>query len=38
MLTLKSTYLSFHSFIADIYIVPLQVGLLRSAPNPSVAE
>src|SRR6218665_1365070 len=24
-----------HSFIADIYIAPLQVGLLRSAPNPS---
>src|SRR6218665_805249 len=23
-----------HSFIADIYIAPLQVGLLRSAPNP----
>jgi len=21
-----------HSFIADIYIAPLQVGLLRSAP------
>ena len=28
----------FHSFIADIYIAPLQVGLLRSAPNPSAAE
>jgi len=27
-----------HSFIADIYITPLQVGLLRSAPNPSAAE
>jgi len=27
-----------HSFIADIYIVPLQVGLLRSAPSPSVAK
>ena len=27
-----------HSFIADIYIAPLQVGLLRSAPNPSAAE
>src|SRR6218665_1372364 len=26
------------SFIADIYIAPLQVGLLRSAPNPSAAE
>src|SRR6218665_441689 len=24
-----------HSFIADICIAPLQVGLLRSAPNPS---
>jgi len=23
-----------HSFIADIYIVPLQVGLIRSAPKP----
>ena len=27
-----------HSFIADIYIAPLQVGLLRSAPNLSAAE
>ena len=27
-----------HAFIADIYIAPLQVGLLRSAPNPSEAE
>jgi len=27
-----------HSFIADIYIAPLQVGLLRSAPNPSASE
>jgi len=27
-----------HSFIAEIYIAPLQVGLLRSAPNPSAAE
>ena len=27
-----------HSFIADICIAPLQVGLLRSAPNPSAAE
>ena len=27
-----------HSFIADIYIAPLSVGLLRSAPNPSAAE
>ena|SRR6218665_980450 len=26
------------SFIADIYIAPLQVGLLRSAPNPNTAE
>src|SRR6218665_30191 len=24
-----------HSFIADIYIAPLQVGLLISDPNPS---
>ena len=30
--TLRPTYR--HSFIADIYIAPLQVGLLRSAPNP----
>ena len=30
--------LSIHSFIADIYIAPLQVGLLRNAPNPSAAE
>jgi len=29
---------SIHSFIADIYIAPLQVGLLRSTPNPSTAE
>ena len=27
-----------HSFIADIYIAPLQVGLLRSAPSPSAAK
>src|SRR6218665_3251721 len=27
-----------HSFIANIYISPLQVGLLRSVPNPSAAE
>jgi len=27
-----------HSFIANIYIAPLQVGLLRSAPNSSTAE
>jgi len=27
-----------HSFIADIYIAPLQVELLRSAPNPSAPE
>jgi len=27
-----------HSFIANIYIAPLKVGLLRSAPNPSAAE
>jgi len=27
-----------HSFIADIYIAPLPVGLLRRAPNPSMAE
>ena len=27
-----------HSFIADIYIAPLQVGLLKSAPNPSAAN
>ena len=27
-----------HSFIADIYIAPLQVGLLRSAPNSSAEE
>ena len=27
-----------HSFIADIYIAPLQLGLLRSAPNPSAAK
>ena len=26
------------SFISDIYIAPLQVGLLRSARNPSAAE
>ena len=27
-----------HSFNADIYIAPLQVGLLRSAPSPSAAK
>jgi len=27
-----------HSFIADIYIASLQVGLLRSDPNPSAAK
>jgi len=27
-----------HSFVAAIYIAPLQVGLLRNAPNPNVAE
>ena len=27
-----------HSFIADIYIAPLQVGLLRSTPNPSAVN
>src|SRR6218665_834071 len=27
-----------HSFIADIYIAPLQVVLFRSAPNPSVVK
>src|SRR6218665_887712 len=31
-------YSFIHSFIAAIYILPLQVGLLRSAPNPSAAE
>jgi len=30
--------ISVHSFIADIYIAPLQVRLLRSAPNPSTAR
>jgi len=29
---------SFHSFFADTYIAPLQVGLLSSAPNSSMAE
>ena len=33
----QPTISSFH-FIADIYIAPLQVGLLRSAPNPNAAE
>ena len=36
--TLCSQLLFIHSFIADIYIAPLQVGLLRSAANPSAAE
>ena len=31
-------FFQIHLFIADIYIAPLQVGLLRSAPNPSAAE
>jgi len=26
------------SFIADIYIAPLQVGLHRGAPNPSAVK
>ena len=29
------THSVIHSFIADIYIAPLHVGLLRNAPNPS---
>jgi len=35
--TVKNSF-SLHSFIADIYIAPLQVGLLRSAPKSSAAE
>jgi len=32
-------YLFIHSFIVDIYLVPLQVWkVLRSAPNPSMAK
>jgi len=31
-------YSFIHLFIADIYIGPLQVGLLKSAPNSSAAE
>jgi len=34
---LMKTSLMVHSFIADIYIAPPQVGQLRSAPNPSAA-
>ena len=30
-------FILFHS-IADIYVAPIQVGLPRSAPNPSAAE
>jgi len=37
-LAISNGNLFFHSFIADIYIAPLQVGLLRSAPNPSAAK
>ena len=32
------TCIFIHSFIADIYIASFQVGLLRSAPNPSEAK
>src|SRR6218665_3447196 len=28
----------FHSFITSIYIAPLQVGLLRGAPNPNTTK
>src|SRR6218665_1866581 len=34
--TLKYALIRMNSFIADIYIAPLQVGQLRSAPNSSV--
>ena len=34
----QTVSLSIHSFIADTYIAPLQVGLLRSAPIPSAAK
>ena len=27
-----------HSFITSIYIAPLQVGLLRGAPNPNTTK
>ena len=30
--------LLFHSFITSIYIAPLQVGLLRGAPNPNTTK
>ena len=32
-------YITFnHSFITSIYIAPLQVGLLRGAPNPNTTK
>src|SRR6218665_1094802 len=37
-LTLFQNSKFIHSFIADIYIALLQVGLLRSAPSPSAAK
>ena len=33
-----TTFSFIYTFITDIYIVPLQVGQLRSAPNPRSAE
>src|SRR6218665_716199 len=36
--TPENVVYNFRSFIADIYVAPLQVGLLRSAPNHRVAE
>src|SRR6218665_830276 len=38
LIILTITIILIHSFIADIYLAPLQVGLLRSAPSPSTAE
>jgi len=37
-LSMLTCFMLFNSFIADIYVAPLQVGLLRSASNPSTAE
>ena len=34
----KAFHSFIHSFITSIYIAPLQVGLLRGAPNPNTTK
>src|SRR6218665_4200858 len=34
----RSNFYAIHSFITSIYIAPLQVGLLRGAPNPNTTK